>query len=122
LKHAIGLGAGQNVVPISQPSSDGPPRAVEVGWHPVGGFAGKWFAEKTGLGKMIKEKTNNYPDPTQHWAVLVGEYAHQLWMDEEFDIIYTNAKVDPKEWQTFQVGETRFNDDAVRRAGECQIF
>jgi len=70
------------------------------------------------LGKMITEKINNYPDPTQHWAVLVGDYAHQLWMDEEFDIIYTNSKVDPKEWQTFQIGETRFNDDAVRRAGE----
>lgn len=122
MKHAIGLGAGQNVVPISQPSSNGPPRAVEVGWHPVGGFAGKWFAEKTGLGKMITEKTNNYPDPTQHWAVLVGEYAHQLWMDEDFKIIYTNAKVDPKEWQTFQIGQTRFNDDAVRRAGECPPF
>jgi hypothetical protein len=84
----------------------------------VGGFAGKWFAEKTGLGKIITEKINKYPDPTQHWAVLVGGYAHQLWMDENFDIIYTNAQVDPKEWQTFQVGETRFNDDALRRTGE----
>ncbi|KAF1973251.1 hypothetical protein BU23DRAFT_554529 [Bimuria novae-zelandiae CBS 107.79] len=121
LKHAIGLGPVENVVPVARPSTNGPPRPVEVGWHPVGGFAGKWFAEKTGLGKMITEKINKYPDPTQHWAVLVGEYAHQLWMDENFDIIYTNAKVDPKEWQTFQVGETRFNDDAVRRTGEAVI-
>jgi hypothetical protein len=29
---------------------------------------------------MITEKINKYPDPTQHWAVLVGDYAHQLWM------------------------------------------
>ncbi|KAL1612586.1 hypothetical protein SLS60_000815 [Paraconiothyrium brasiliense] len=82
---------------------------------------GKWFAEKTGLGKLITEKINKYPDPTQHWAVLVGEYAHQLWMDENFDIIYTNAKIDPKEWHTFQVGETKFNDDALRRTGEAVI-
>ncbi|KAH7349179.1 hypothetical protein BKA66DRAFT_476818 [Pyrenochaeta sp. MPI-SDFR-AT-0127] len=121
LKHAIGLGATQNVVPIAQPSTSGSPRSVEVGWHPVGGLAGKWFAEKTGLGKLITDKINEYPDPTQHWAVLVGDYAHQLWMDENFDVIYTNARVDPKEWRTFQVGETCFNDDAVRRAGEAVI-
>jgi hypothetical protein len=118
LKHAIGLGAGENVVPHSHPITNGPPRPVHVGWHPVGGFAGKWFAEKTGLGKMITEKTNSYPDPTQHWAVLVGEYAHQLWMDENFDIIYTNSRVDPKEWTTSAVGQTTFNDDALRRTGK----
>jgi hypothetical protein len=65
--------------------------------HPVGGLAGKWFAEKTGLGKLITEKVNAYPDPTQHWAMLVGDYAHQLWMDENFDIIYTNARIDRTE-------------------------
>jgi hypothetical protein len=51
-----------------------------VGWHPVAGTAGKWFADETGLGRMITERIKAYPDPTQHWAVLVGEYAHQLWM------------------------------------------
>jgi hypothetical protein len=122
LKHALGLGPGVNVIPVSQPSTNGPPRAVEVGWHPVGGFAGKWFAEKTGLGKIITDKVNKYPDPTQHWAVLVGEYAHQLWMDENFDIIYTNAKIDPKEWHTFPVGETKFNDDALRRTGKHHLL
>lgn len=65
---------------MTEPLLDGPPRPVEVGWHPVGGLAGKWFAEETGLGKMITDKINRYPDPTQHWAVLVGEFAHQLWM------------------------------------------
>lgn len=97
LKHALGLGATENVVPVSQPSVKELPRPVEVGWHPVGGLAGKWFAEQTGLGKMITERTNHYPDPTQHWAVLVGDYAHQLWMDENFDIIYTNARRKPDE-------------------------
>ncbi|QGI78481.1 hypothetical protein CEK25_005210 [Fusarium fujikuroi] len=121
LKHAVGLGSQPNVVPVTEPVVDGPRRPVEVGWHPVGGFAGKWFAEETGLGKMITEKINKYPDPTQHWAVLVGDYAHQLWMDENFDVIYTNAKIERDEWRTFPVGETRFNDDALRRAGESVI-
>lgn len=80
LKHAVGLGQQPNVIPAGKPVFNGPCRAVEVGWHPVGGVAGKWFAEETGLGKMITEKINKYPDPTQHWAVLVGDYAHQLWM------------------------------------------
>ncbi|KAF5025383.1 hypothetical protein F66182_2548 [Fusarium sp. NRRL 66182] len=80
LKHAVGLGQKPNAVPLTQPLVDGPLRPVEVGWHPLGGFAGKWFAEETGLGKLITEKVNKYPDPTQHWAVLVGDYAHQLWM------------------------------------------
>ncbi|KAF4946138.1 hypothetical protein FGADI_11416 [Fusarium gaditjirri] len=122
LKHAVGLGSQPNVVPVTEPVVDGPRRPVEVGWHPVGGFAGKWFAEETGLGKMITEKINKYPDPTQHWAVLVGDYAHQLWMDESFDVIYTNAKIERDEWRTFPVGETRFNDDALRRAGEYDFL
>ncbi|KAJ3531941.1 hypothetical protein NM208_g8652 [Fusarium decemcellulare] len=70
---------------------------------------------------MITEKINRYPDPTQHWAVLVGDFAHQLWMDENFDVIYTNERIVREEWHTFQVGETKFNDDAVRRAGESVI-
>jgi hypothetical protein len=40
LKHAVGLGQQPNVVPITKPVLDGPPRPVEVGWHPVGGVAG----------------------------------------------------------------------------------
>ncbi|KAF9878281.1 cytochrome P450 [Colletotrichum karsti] len=121
LKHAIGLGQTPNVVPVTQPYLNGPPRPVEVGWHPVGGLAGKWFAEDTGLGKMITERIKFYPDPTQHWAVLVGDFAHQLWMDENFHVIYTNERYKRDEWRTFPVGETRFNDDAIRRAGESVI-
>ncbi|KAF4781256.1 hypothetical protein HER10_EVM0009363 [Colletotrichum scovillei] len=121
LKHAVGLGQTPNVVPVTQPVINGPSRVVEVGWHPVGGLAGKWFAEETGLGKMITEKINKYPDPTQHWAVLVGDYAHQLWMDESFHVIYTNERYKREEWRTFTVGETTFNDDAIRRAGEYVI-
>lgn len=80
LKHAVGLGHVPNAVPVAKPKFRERPRPVEVGWHPVGGVAGKWFAEDTGLGKIITERINKYPDPTQHWAVLVGDYAHQLWM------------------------------------------
>jgi len=73
-------GPQPNVVPPGEAEISGELRPVEIGWHPVGGLGGKWFAEKTGLGKMITEKIHKYPDPTQHWAVLVGEYVHELWM------------------------------------------
>jgi len=80
LEHSLGLGHQPNVIPPGMANIHGEYRKVEIGWHPVAGFAGKWFAEQTGLGKKITEKISKYPDPTQHWAVLVGEYCHELWM------------------------------------------
>ncbi|KAF2667224.1 hypothetical protein BT63DRAFT_442198 [Microthyrium microscopicum] len=121
LEHGLGLGHRPNVIPPDHSNISGDPRLVEIGWHPVGGFAGKWFAEKTGVGKMITEKINKYPDPTQHWAVLVGDYCHELWMDEHLDVIYINEKINKADWHTFEVGHTRFNDEALRHAGEMTI-
>jgi len=121
LKKAIGLGHQPNVIPEGKAVFKGKARPVEVGWHPVGGAAGKWFAEDTALGKMITEKISKYPDPTQHWAVLVGDYAHELWMDENFHVIYINEKIKREEWRTFEVGKTRFNDQAIRKTGESVI-
>lgn len=76
----FGLGKTPNVIPQGEVHIDGEPRTVELGWHPVAGPAGKWFAEQTRLGKLITEEIHKSPDPTQHWAVLVGDYVHQLWM------------------------------------------
>ncbi|KAK6540206.1 hypothetical protein TWF694_009024 [Orbilia ellipsospora] len=121
LQHSLGLGHKPNVVPEGEADVSGDLRTVEIGWHPVAGFAGKWLAEKTGLGRMITEKTNKYPDPTQHWAVLVGDYGHELWMDEHLDVIYINEKINREEWTTFEVGKTRFNDQALRETGEMVI-
>jgi hypothetical protein len=80
IKHKAGLGPMPNVIPAGEAVIGVEARTVFLGWHPVGGFAGKWFAEKTGLGKMISEKVKKYPDPSQHWAVLCGDFCHQLWM------------------------------------------
>lgn len=119
LEHSLGLGHKPNVIPPAEPTTDGPVRAVEIGWHPVAGLAGKWFAEKTRLGTWITEKVHKYPDPSQHWAVLVGGFAHELWMDEHLDVIYINEAVNHEEWHTFAVGETRLNDEALRRTAEA---
>ncbi|KIH89880.1 hypothetical protein SPBR_00872 [Sporothrix brasiliensis 5110] len=122
LQHSLGLGARPNAIPPADAQIHGPERTVRLGWHPVAGLAGKWFAEKTGLGKLITEKVHHYPDPTQHWAVLVGDYCHELWMDEHLDVIYINETVVAGDWHTFEVGKTRFNDEALRQAGEMVIF
>ncbi|KAJ7314634.1 hypothetical protein DFH08DRAFT_895131 [Mycena albidolilacea] len=122
LEHSLGLGHKPNVIPPGTPDIRGPHRPVELGWHPVAGLAGKWFAEKTGLGKLITEKTHMCPDPTQHWAVLVGEYCHELWMDEHLNVIYINEKINREDWHTFEIGKTRFNDEALRQASEMTIF
>ncbi|KAH8807356.1 hypothetical protein F5884DRAFT_789057 [Xylogone sp. PMI_703] len=121
VEHSLGLGKKPNVVPPGEARIDADLRTVEIGWHPVAGMGGKWFAEKTGLGKMITKHTGGYPDPTQHWAVLVGDYVHELWMDESLDVIYINEKLDRSEWRTFEVGKTRFTDEALRQAGEMVI-
>ncbi len=121
LEHSLGLGHQPNVVPRAEPTTNAAPRAVHIGWHPVAGFAGKWLAERTKLGTWITEKVHKYPDPSQHWAVLVGDYRHELWMDEKLDIIYVNGRVDAEEWRTFPVGETRCNDEALRQAAELVI-
>jgi hypothetical protein len=80
IEHSLGLGHKPNVIPPSEAEIGGDLRVVEIGWHPVGGFGGKWFAEQTGVGKAITENINRCPDPTQHWGVLVGGFVHQLWM------------------------------------------
>ena len=38
-----------------------------------------------------------------------------LWMDEELNVIYINEKLDRSEWKTYEVGHTRFNDEALRQ-------
>lgn len=85
LQQSLGLGHKPNIIPPGEPKIDGDYRKVEIGWHPVAGFGGKWFAEQTRVGKLITEKIGKYPDPTQHWAVLVDEYCHELWMVRSID-------------------------------------
>ncbi|CZT42553.1 uncharacterized protein RSE6_02478 [Rhynchosporium secalis] len=122
LQHSLGLGAVPNVIPPGEARMDGDLRLVEIGWHPVAGMGGKWLAEQSGLGDIITKNIGTYPDPTQHWAVLVGDFVHQLWMDEDLNIIYNNEKLEREAWRTFEVGQTRFTDEALRQAAVMTIY
>ncbi|KAK4621768.1 hypothetical protein CLAFUW4_07388 [Fulvia fulva] len=121
LQKAAGLGARPDVLPQGEALVVGEPRTVELGWHPVAGATGKWFAEKTIIGAKISQKIGKYPDPTQHWAVIVGDYVHQLWMDENLDIIYINEPLKREDWTLYEVGKTRFNDQALGEASRMTI-
>lgn len=121
LEHSVGLGHKPSVVPPGEADIHGETRTVDIGWHPVAGASGKWFAENTWFGKGITEKIGNHPDPTQHWAVIVGGFVHELWMDVNFDVIYINEELKREEWHTFEVGQTRFNDQALLKAGRMTI-
>lgn len=79
LQHELGLGKRPSAVPPGEVDISQEPRTVELGWHPVAGSVGKWFAEQTRLGKMITEEIHRSPDPTQHWACIVGDFVHELW-------------------------------------------
>jgi hypothetical protein len=41
--------------------------------------------------------------------------------DGNLDIIYINDKLKRDEWHTFEVGKTRFNDQALLKAGRMTI-
>lgn len=60
LQKTVGLGHKPNVVPAGPASINSEPRVVEIGWHPVAGGAGKWFADSI-IGSKIQERTKNYP-------------------------------------------------------------
>ena len=63
-------------------------------------------------------KFQNIPNPTHHWAVLVGDYIHELNADSSMNVVYQNYRYDAGElWFSKEIGTTRFNDEALRVAG-----
>lgn len=44
-----------------------------------------------------------------------------LLKDESLDVIYINEEFKREQWTTFEVGKTRFNDQAMKKASECDV-
>lgn len=42
--------------------------------------------------------------------------------DEHLDVIYINENLNRDEWHTFEVGKTRFNDEAMRQASKFPLL
>lgn len=116
----VGLGKKPNAIPPGPARRNDTPRKIILGWHPVGGVGGQVFEKMTmpldGLS-MVTQLANT-PNPTHHWAVLVGDYIHELNADTSFDVVYQNYRFDAGElWFSKEIGTTRFNDEALRLAG-----
>jgi hypothetical protein len=104
---------------------------VVIASHPVVGGA---------YNQAVRLKVGSYtgdldeiPDPTYHWAVVVGNYWHELNAgpgksgDGELGSLvncYQNGQVGSTKWNGFSwskffvVGVTRYNDEAIRQAGK----
>ncbi|KAK3403353.1 hypothetical protein B0T20DRAFT_24375 [Sordaria brevicollis] len=123
----IGLGALPPVIP---PGTEHRhcinKRPVFIAWHPVADNLGVLFAEHTRLGQAITREMGEFPDPTNHWAVLVGDqetdYYHELWMEKDFTVINQHGVVGTQKWTNkLKVGDTRYNDQAVLAASDRAI-
>ncbi|KAK1225118.1 hypothetical protein PQX77_011933 [Marasmius sp. AFHP31] len=116
-----------DVVPQASPSFEDPQRPVIIACHPVG-IPGLGNLMKEDIEKMEKATGRTILDPTYHWAVIVGDYYHELnakGISGNFEIQngYQNGRMtDGKEWShRLQVGYTKFNDAAIVGAGKAAI-
>ncbi|KAF4496676.1 1-acyldihydroxyacetone-phosphate reductase [Fusarium agapanthi] len=120
------LGKQENVVPHATPSKHGPLRDVHLGSHPVGGMISKLIGAAISPQVSVSPSLisqNPAPDPTHHWAVIVGDYYHELGGDKNLKVIYNNGKTSDQTvlgaWQKpYFIGKTTFNDEAIRQAAE----
>lgn len=64
------------------------------------------------------------PDPTYHWAVLVGDYHHELAIDSDIDCTYRNGLIAKKsvDWRISDFGITTWNDQAIVEAGKVVAY
>jgi hypothetical protein len=119
-------GKQENVIPPAAPSKSDAPREVLLGSHAVGGMIAKLIGAVTSPHVAVQPifvSSNPAPDPTHHWAILVGDYYHELGGDVDFKILYNNDKTSAQTffgaWQKpIVIGKTTFNDEAIRQAGE----
>ncbi|KAK3951738.1 hypothetical protein QBC32DRAFT_157704 [Pseudoneurospora amorphoporcata] len=122
----IGLGALPSIIPPGREHHHCKKRPVFIAWHPVADNLGVLFAEHTRLGQAITKEMGEFPDPTNHWAVIVGDqdtdYYHELWMEKDFTVVNQHGLVGTQKWTNkLQVGETGWNDQAVLAASNKAI-
>ncbi|KAF5262409.1 hypothetical protein FOXYS1_6872 [Fusarium oxysporum] len=121
-------GKQENMIPPTLPSKSNPPREVLLGSHVVTGMIAKLIGALTPQTRVlpITFSSNPAPDPTHHWAILVGDYYHELSSDLDWIILYNNDKTSAQTflggWEKpMLIGKTTFNDEAIRQAAEDVI-
>jgi hypothetical protein len=109
---------------------DAPERQVCICSTPAFGIVGEglqMIADLSGLSGELKK--GDFPDPTQHWGVLVDNYYHELAagrnkQNMQVQMIYRNGKKENMQgkWNIVSVGTTHFNDTAIKKAGMFIVF
>ena len=104
------LGKAPNAIPPDKPNQNSARRNVYVGSHPLVGpdaikalaVVGNVLIGRVPVAPSIRE-SKGVPDPMHHWAVIVGDYFHELNADKNFDVVYQNGKVKWAEWKLHEV-------------------
>jgi hypothetical protein len=89
----------------------------------VGGAAPAWTANVAsglfggGLFGVALPVAIDYPNPSYHWAICVGDWYHQLQAKNNKNF-YENDKYSwTGGWKSVEVGITKYNDIAIASAG-----
>lgn len=110
-----------NRIPSELADINGVSRPVKIGYRTIGGAAidaGINILRQLLTGKSNIGDTKEAPNILCHWCVIVGDYYHQL---QATDLLnwYENDKVGGSDgWAMYTVGETLFNDAAIKNAGK----
>jgi hypothetical protein len=111
-------------IPSAPPNINDTTRVVKIGYRSVGGVnldsKINWLRSAL-FGKSNVGDTSEPPNPICHWCVIVGDYYHQLQASGDFPRYYNwydNDRLKSEDgWALFKVGETDFNDVAIKNAG-----
>lgn len=108
-------------------------RTVYIGHRQLGGKTGQLGWKLLGLSTMPGLAFSglpgkSLPNVSRHWCVIVGDHYHQLQatslgLTEKGWNWYDNGKVSWNDfWDTYEVGNTTYNDVAIAIAGEVISF
>lgn len=112
------------VIPSDGPRKDDSPRKVTLVSRPVAGAAGRIFEQIFPPLNSLQKFTllSGTPNPTHHWAIVVGDYVHELNLVGNSNIVYRNSRYEAKLWNQNEHGTTRYNDWAIQLAGALCLF
>ncbi|KAJ7626856.1 hypothetical protein FB45DRAFT_868134 [Roridomyces roridus] len=109
----------------------GPLTHGPLSWHPVAGFAGKWFAEKKGLGKLIILRRRRIDVPIRRSIGRSSSGSTRMssgWSSRRNGTLLRSGRLDlttrlcgkPARWAIFQMREKQPAYNLI--TNNCQIY
>lgn len=113
-----------NRIPDGPPNINDAPRPVKIGYRAVGGQrvdAAINLFRQILAGKSNVGDTKSAPNILCHWCVVVGDFYHQLQATEYLNWYDNNQLGKEDGWALFTIGETAFNNVAIKNAGKFAL-